>query len=108
MTAIMLLMVSVMLRAMRGIGMLMMADEGDWYSRMIGKVGSSRSSFAVLIALEEGRGESCMTRSFIVHVTILLVPERAVNRAFFQQSGVVPDVDDLASVQHKDLIAIDQ
>ena len=48
-------------RAIRGIGMLTMALDGDWYSRMTGSVGSSRSSRVVLIALDEARGESCMT-----------------------------------------------
>jgi len=58
---IMLLMIRVRLRAIRGIGMLMIAVDGDWYSRMAGRVGSSRSAVARLIAPEEGRGKSCMT-----------------------------------------------
>ena len=41
---------------------------------MTGRVGSIRSSAAVLIALEEGRGRSCMAWTFILHVTVLLVP----------------------------------
>ena len=56
----MLLNVSVMFRAIGGIGILMIAVDGDWYSRMAGSVGSERSAATVLIALDEGRGKSGM------------------------------------------------
>src|SRR5215210_5257945 len=73
--ATMLLTTREMPRAARGTGTLVMAVEGDWNSRIAGRVGSSRSASSVLVALEEGRSESCMTRTLAVEVTILLRPE---------------------------------
>src|ERR1700761_7844774 len=80
-TTIMLPMVMTKPRAIRGIGMLMIAVEGDWYSRMAGRVGSSRSAATLLIALEEGRGKRCMTCTFAVEMAVLLIPKRAIDCA---------------------------
>jgi hypothetical protein len=49
-----------------------------------------------------------MTCSFGLHVTVLLVPEGAVDRAPLQQDGMGADIHDLAAFQHHDLVAVHQ
>src|SRR5689334_19991894 len=69
--------VQAMPRATRGIGALTIAVDGDWYSRMIGRVGSPRSATAVLIAVDEIWGERGMSRTLLIQMAVLLSPELA-------------------------------
>src|ERR1700733_10560355 len=95
-------------RAILGPGALTIAVDGDWYSSMTGSVGSPRSATVVLIAVDEVWGKRGMTGTLSIHVTILLSPELAIDRAPLEQLLVRSDVHHLAFVQHHDLIAIDQ
>src|SRR5262249_30148726 len=100
----MLEMIHTMPRAERGTGVVVITVDGIWNSRMTGRVGSCRSSAttAVLIALDEGRGERGMTRTLAVEVAVLLRPELAIDGAAFEQDAVRCDVHHLALLQHQD------
>src|SRR5271170_7586795 len=95
-------------RAERGISAVVIAMDGDWNSRMAGSVGSPRSSAIVLIALDEGRSESCMAWTLAVEMAVLLRPELAVDGAAFKQDAVRRDVHHLALFKHEDLVAFGQ
>src|ERR1700749_385711 len=95
-------------RANRGTSAAITALDGDWNSRMAGSVGAPPSSTIVLIALDEGRSESCMAWTLAVERTVLLRPELAVDGAAFKQDAVRRDVHHLALFQHEDLVAFCQ
>src|SRR6185437_6359701 len=88
-------------RANAGFGIPVIAVDGDWNSRIAGSVGSSASTTAVLIALDEGRSESCMAWTLAFHVAVLLCPELAIDRATFQQHAMRRDIHQPALLQHQ-------
>src|SRR5689334_7816430 len=74
MAASMLTMIQTTWRADCGTGAAVIAVDGIWNSRITGSVGSLRSSTAVLIALDEGRGERGMAGTLCFEMAILLGP----------------------------------
>ena len=102
------LIIQLIIWAARGIGVLVIAVDGDWNSRITGNVGSPRSATAVLSAWDAGRGESCMTGTLIVEMAILLRPKLAIDSATFEQHFVRCNVQEFTLVEHHDQVAIDQ
>jgi hypothetical protein len=72
--ASMLAMTHRMPRAERGTCAEVIAVDGIWNSRMIGSVGSRRSSTTVLIALDESRGVGGMAWTLRFKMAVLLCP----------------------------------
>ena len=104
----MLAMTHRMPRAERGTCAEVIAVDGIWNSRMIGSVGSLRSSTTVLIALDEGRGVGGMAGTLSVKMAVLLRPELAIDSAAFEQDAMRRDIDHLSLVQNQGLVALGQ